>query len=386
MNEGLYGQSYGAPLKVSRVRYLVGQTGSLRYLGEAVVLGTTDNLSGQTTRHKGGAASQADRTDLVLQVPVTLGRVGQPPAAAGALLVQLPDGTSFGGVQRGIGAVDLQAGRSGSDRVAWGDYSVVVGGYNNMAGRTVYAASQCAYSFVGGGNNNNAETAYSAIVGGSGNRVFTSNYSFIGGGSGNNASGAYSNIAGGGSNSVSDSYATIGGGDGNTADGYGSTISGGMQATTRAGYGAQAYASGRFAVTGDAQTKTHALRNSLSGALSNQPLLADGATNTANYHINLPNDATYLFEAHVVARRTDTNDESAGWIIRGVVDRNASAATIALVGTPSVTEVARDAALNASVSCDVDTTLGVLRILTTVTDSGKTVRFVAKVYTVEVVG
>jgi len=99
--------------------------------------------------------------------------------------------------------------------------------------------------------------------------------------------------------------------------------------------------------------------------------------------LSLPNDTTYAFSALIVARRTDANDESAGWKIEGVIDRNATAGTTALVGSIIITTIGGDSSW--SVDAVADTAYGSLKILVT-GEASKTIRWVAKVDTVEVTG
>jgi hypothetical protein len=81
------------------------------------------------------------------------------PKGTGALLAQLPDGTSAGGNKRGQYAVDLQLQRGFATQVSSGDYSSLLGGKNNVASGN--------FSSVIGGNENTASGSASAIIGGS---------------------------------------------------------------------------------------------------------------------------------------------------------------------------------------------------------------------------
>lgn len=79
------------------------------------------------------------------------------PKGIGSLLTAMPD-DSYGGMKRGIQAIDLQLSRSLNHQIASGDYSSLLAGMNNVAkGHT---------STVIGGMSNNAEGTGSAIVGG----------------------------------------------------------------------------------------------------------------------------------------------------------------------------------------------------------------------------
>lgn len=126
--------------------------------------------------------------------------------------------------------------------------SVIVGGTNNyiLGSNQVNALVG---NFIGGGGDNGirgAGTQFATVVGGFANIIGQANnsqnnfqYSFIGGGQGNQAFGAYCTISGGNANVVSSftttfpNYATISGGNANAiaaasaASGTGSTIGGG---------------------------------------------------------------------------------------------------------------------------------------------------------------
>jgi hypothetical protein len=157
------------------------------------------------------------------------------PKGTGALLVQLPDGTSTGGDKRGNYAVDLQMERGSSSQIASGINSSITGGKGNRA--------LGALSTISGGRVNYIVDSLSAIVGGdsnfvSGKRAFvgggikdsaTANYAVVVGGDRNNASGSWSAIGGGIVNKTSNWYTTIAGGANNTAYGEGSAIFGGIE-------------------------------------------------------------------------------------------------------------------------------------------------------------
>lgn len=134
-----------------------------------------------------------------------------------------------------------------------------------------------------------------------------------------------------------------------------------------------------FLLDGEATSRQFMLRNLTSNATPTE-LYTDGVSTK----ITLANDSTCKFEIHIVARRTTADNESAAYVINGCIDRNGSAATTALVGTPTVTVIGEDiAAWNVSVTAD--TVNGGPRILVT-GEAGKTIRWVAFVRTVEVIG
>jgi len=136
---------------------------------------------------------------------------------------------------------------------------------------------------------------------------------------------------------------------------------------------------GDFAVTGDAIAKTYVLRNTTASASPTQ-LFLNGATT----QMILQSDSTWSFDVNVVARRTDTNNESASYRLSGTVDRNAAANTVALIGPALKTIVGEDVA-GWDVDVGVDTLTGALTITVT-GEAAKTIRWVAFVRTVEVIG
>ena len=161
-----------------------------------------------------GAESTAT-TQATAVIQSTSGSLALVPSGSGALTAAIPDGTTVGGNARGNYAVDLQRIRSAANRVADGDFSVIVGGQSNgMNGL-------CTDSFIGGGKNNFMDyfTQRCVIVGGENNNLSNNtNHSFIGGGLANSISvGDYATIPGGGSNAASSNYSTISGGQSNTA-------------------------------------------------------------------------------------------------------------------------------------------------------------------------
>jgi hypothetical protein len=147
--------------------------------------------------------------------------------------------------------------------------------------------------------------------------------------------------------------------------------------------GKQAYASGQFTAGGDAQSGKFVLRISTTNATPAVMTSDAGAASTTNQVI-LPNDSTYAFTILVVARRTDADNESAGYEFKGVVDRNANAASTALVGTVTKTVLAEDTAAW-DVNVTADTTNGGLKVEVT-GEAAKTIRWVATCWTSEVTG
>jgi hypothetical protein len=209
-------------------------------------------------------------------------------------------------------------------------------------------------------------------------------------------SGSQSSALGGNTALASGSNSVVVGGFTNTASGTGSVAFGGYYNTASASYsyasgyyasaaqyGKQVFASGRFAADGDAQAGKMVLRISTTNATPAVMTSDAGAASTTNQVI-LPNDSTYAFRILVVARRTDADNESAGYEFSGVVDRNANAASTAIVGTVAKTVLAEDTSAW-DVNVTADTTNGGLKVEVT-GEAAKTIRWVATVWTSEVTG
>jgi hypothetical protein len=100
--------------------------------------------------------------------------------------------------------------------------------------------------------------------------------------------------------------------------------------------------------------------------------------------VSIPADTTYTFSIFIAARRTDADNESAGYRIEGVVDRNATAASTAFVGTPTVTVLGEDTAAW-DVAVQVETANGGIRVLCT-GEAAKTIVWNAVYQIVQVTG
>jgi hypothetical protein len=108
------------------------------------------------------------------------------PKGSGAIIAQQPDGTTTGGDNRGISAVDLQLSRGLSSQVASGNFSVIAGGYWNEASKN--------HAAIGGGSGNTAFGSYSCIPGGKSNTA--NGFASVAFGSNNEANGMISTALG----------------------------------------------------------------------------------------------------------------------------------------------------------------------------------------------
>ena len=174
-------------------------------------------------------------------------------------------------------------------------------------------------------------------------------------------------------------------GDSGLQSGYNNTQSGnnGLQSGDSADdfglYSARTHAAGRFAASGDAQIIELVARRSTTNATPAE-LFLDGSS----LQCVLQNDSTYFFSIEVAARRTDADGESAAYKLEGCIDRNANAASTALVGTVLKTVLAED---NTAwdVSATADTTNGALA-LTVTGEAAKTIYWVSYIKLVKVTG
>ena len=157
-----------------------------------------------------------------------------------------PDGTAVGGNSRGSRAVDLQPTRDSAARVASGTNAFAIG-HSNLASGT--------RSFAGG--TNCTASAESSFAFGDGSTC-SSPYGGIASGDGCSSSGAGASHAFGFSCASTGNYAFSCGFD-NTASGSSGSFACGQHAVANRA-SLFAYASGRFAADGDAQTIRYVLR------------------------------------------------------------------------------------------------------------------------------
>jgi hypothetical protein len=143
-----------------------------------------------------------------------------------------------------------------------------------------------------------------------------------------------------------------------------------------------AIASGNFSTDGDAQARVGVLRCQTTNA-TQTTMTFNGTTAGGTNQYILSNDSTATFCVYISARRTDANDDSAGWKIEGVIDRNASAGTTALVGSVIITTIGSDSSW--SVDAVADTTNGGLSLKVT-GEANKNINWVGYLTSVETVG
>jgi hypothetical protein len=252
------------------------------------------------------------------------------PKGNGALLADIPDGTSAGGNKRGAKAVDLQTFRSSATMVASGESATISGGETNTASGSAATvgggASNVSSSFrtvVSGGILNTASGVHATVGGGynnasSGESSFTVGQANIASGQGSTATGV--------SNTASGQYSTALGAS-TVASGQYSTAMG-LSSSTLGIYGRQAYASGAEAVVGDSQISKFILRERTTDNTATTLTTNSSAASTTNQVI-LSNQSAYRFKGTIVGKQSGSVN-AAVWDVDGFIVRGANAATTTL--------------------------------------------------------
>lgn len=267
-----------------------------------------------------------------------------------------------------------------------GNNSIISGG--EYGSRNEASGSR---SNVGGGINNSA-LADRTNVNGGGNNTVNNSFSCVGGGNGNTVSGSDAVISGGNGNTVNNYRGLVSGGGNNTINGNESNISGGSNNETNeryAGitngnrgnaylYAQRVFSNGGFSSLGTCQT-SEVLSNNTTSDSTTTTLHTDGSSR----HIRLPNNTTWLYKIRLVARRTDADGENAAWLFEGIIQKDGTNGSTAIV-TDSDTKTAL-VTTTWDGNVVADTTNGALQINVT-GESGKTINWVAKVELVEVGG
>jgi hypothetical protein len=327
---------------------------------------------------------------------------GSYDATVGGGYQNLIDTNAVSGVIGG-GEYNLISGGSASATIAGGSLGTI--GVNSLAaviggGAENYLDDESTDSMIGGGWQNYVGWGApgSAILGGEQNTILDiATNATISGGLQNTNGGSFSVIGGGAENVVLDAYGgTIGGGSWNYTEdladystiGGGfdnyiqysatyATIPGGAEASAR-DYGQLAYASGCTTNYGDAQASLFVLRRTTttSGAAE---LFLDGSSQ----RISVPANGATSFQVMIIARTSTGNItcyEAKGGVknVGGVVTfaGNGVTLTSTLVGTSEITGLAAPQLL-------ADSTTQTLKLRVTGL-AGRTIRWVARVQTVEV--
>jgi hypothetical protein len=138
-------------------------------------------------------------------------------------------------------------------------------------------------------------------------------------------------------------------------------------------------ANGRFTNNGDAQTGRYLLRGTTISATP-QELFIDGTGSITR--LVLPDDATWTFKITITGHRTDTGDGHAGYTASGVIYRGAGAVTTRVLGSIQKVVLAEsNPQWDINISADIGN--GSLRVTVT-GETGKTIRWLALIETVEI--
>lgn len=171
-----------------------------------------------------------------------------------------------------------------------------------------------------------------------------------------------------------------------TASGYASHAQGAYSAAPR--YAQHSHAGQQFSTAGDAQTVAlHASVMTLNATptvitIDQQAVTLTGATTNV---LTIPTNRAHQFRVAVVARRTDVTGDFAGWRFEGVIARaSGSAAFVGTVDGRSWSSGSGSAAWDVTLSVDTtDGTNNYLKITVT-GEAAKTIRWSARIDTVEV--
>lgn len=138
-------------------------------------------------------------------------------------------------------------------------------------------------------------------------------------------------------------------------------------------------ASGRFASAGDAQAGRYLLRTNTINGIPTEVFI-DGTAGILR--LVLPDDSTWTYKITVTGHRTDASNGHAGYTAAGVIYRASGVNTTSLQGSPNKVALAES---NPSwdINISADPVNGSLKITVT-GETGKTIRWVVLVETVEV--
>jgi hypothetical protein len=246
---------------------------------------------------------------------------------------------------------------------------------NNTSSYGAKATSSIALGYTA-----EADSSYSAALGGNSVRANAS-YSTAVGGLDNYVSGTRSITAGGQGNAVTGTYASVIGGRFNRAPGEYSSSSG--YYANAVTYGKEARANGNFgglSSPGDSQRGLVVLRSDTTDATA-EVLTANNSTASADNQVILPNNSAYFFSGTLIAREQASAGTDVGaWEIKGAIRREANAASTVLIKS-TIDDF--NVPTGWAVALTADTTNGGLAI--TVTGAAATnIRWVGSVTTSEV--
>jgi len=141
--------------------------------------------------------------------------------------------------------------------------------------------------------------------------------------------------------------------------------------------GVQYISTGDFAVDGDARAGTYMQRNETTGLALTQ-LYSNGI----DKDLVISPNSVWTYEILLSAKRIDEGTDAASFKLVGAVGRNVTLDSVFMVGNPSVTVIGRtDSVWDAVVEVDAVTGALVIKVHGSL---GKTIRWVAKIMTLEV--
>ena len=141
--------------------------------------------------------------------------------------------------------------------------------------------------------------------------------------------------------------------------------------------GTQYISEGNFSMEGDAKAGIYIQRNETTGTTLT-PLYINGV----NANLVVSPNSVWTFEITLSAKRIDAGGDAASFKMTGAIARDVLLSSVYLVGNPSKTIVGRtDTGWDAQVQADTATGALLIKVHGS---SGKTVRWVAKIMTLEV--
>ena len=259
------------------------------------------------------------------------------PKGNGSIINRVPDGTATGGNKRGIKCLDLQTSITSAARVAGGTGNTILSGIDN------YITSPATYSVITGGTNNAITNGTSSLIVGDSCNI-TGSYSLAVGGC---------NVSGSASASIG--LSAVSGGYSLAVGGYG-TVSGTFCFATGRNYLIDGFYSAGFGL--GAKNYGHSSRivngtfSASAGATQNQgswfQLAADTSNATATLlyaynglntsSIDLQNNNLMRIKGMIIGKQVSSVN-SAIFDIDVTVVRGATAGTVAILGTPSISLV-----------------------------------------------
>ena len=390
----------GTAWEIGSGTYTATGTTLTRTLDESST-GSLLNLSGDAVVYVTAAAEDVFQGELIAENSDT--SYGSDPLATGSNAVAIGrTTTATGSTSFAAGfssdatstdslALGRDAGANGNGATAIGFNAKSVGTRSFAAGNS-YASSTDSFA-AAIANNTSTYGATGANSVAIGDRAKASDVDTVSFGRQNTASANSASTLGGAENTASGDYSLTAGGQLNVASGLRSVAIGGYQNTASADYtvasgfrsvssiyGKVSHSSGRFSVSGDAQTGTFVLRSDTTDATPEALTTSNSTASTTN-QIILPNNSAYAFHGTIVAReQASAGTDCAAWKIEGLIRREGSAGTTVLVN--SATTVL-DNTPTWGMALSADTTNGGLKI--EVTGAAATnIRWVATINTSEV--